>query len=142
MEKQAKKAGPDTGSAKNAQRIPWMKLLFLAVALVLGIVWVGKMIMDSQYAFAVLFAVIIGAGVLTFGLNKLYPHRYIFPGVAGMVVFIIFPLVYTIYISFTNYSAKNLFTLERAEQFHLSKTYRVEGGSYSFDILKRAGDQH
>lgn len=42
MEKQAKKAGPDTGSAKNAQRIPWMKLLFLAVALVLGIVWVGK----------------------------------------------------------------------------------------------------
>lgn len=142
MEKQAKKAGPDTGSAKNAQRIPWMKLLFLAVALVLGIVWVGKMIMDSQYAFAVLFAVIIGAGVLTFGLNKLYPHRYIFPGVAGMVVFIIFPLVYTIYISFTNYSAKNLFTLERAEQFHLSKTYRVEGGSYSYDILKRAGDQH
>ena len=119
-----------------------LKALILLVVFVLGSFFVVKMLVDGQYAFGILFAVVIAAGLLTFGLKHLYPHRYIFPGVAGMVVFIIFPLVYTIYISFTNYSAKNLFTIERAEEYHLTKTYRLEGGDYKFDIVEREGGQY
>ncbi len=113
------------------------KVLVLIVILCLGLLFVGGMLADGQYAFAMLFAIIIGSGLLVFSNDKFYPHRYIFPGVAGMVIFIIFPLVYTIYISFTNYSAKNLFSIERAEAFHLSKTYRKAGGDYKYFIYQR-----
>ena len=130
------------GSSAISSSSMILKALILLVVFVLGSFFVVKMLVDGQYAFGILFAVVIAAGLLTFGLKHLYPHRYIFPGVAGMVVFIIFPLVYTIYISFTNYSAKNLFTIERAEEYHLTKTYRLEGGDYKFDIVEREGGQY
>ena len=34
--------------------------------------------------------------------------RYLFPGVAAMLAFVAFPLVYTVQIGFTNYSSANL----------------------------------
>ncbi len=47
-----------------------------------------------------------GFGTLHFG-SKTYAHRYIYPGIAGMILFILFPLAYTVGLAFTNYSAKN-----------------------------------
>ncbi len=119
-----------------------LKALILLIVFVLGAVFVIGLARDGQYAFSILFAIVIIAGLLTFGMKGLYPHRYIFPGVAGMVVFIIFPLVYTIYISFTNYSAKNLFTIERAWNYHAEKTYRIPGGDFAFDLVKRDNDNY
>lgn len=113
------------------------KGLISAVVAAFAVWMVTSMFMHGQLAFAILFTIVIAAGLAVSWFKGLYPHRYIFPGVAGMVIFIIFPLVYTIYISFTNYSAKNLFTLERTEQYHLGKTYSVPGGSYKFDLMKR-----
>ena len=40
--------------------------------------------------------------------------RYLFPGVAAMLVFIAFPLLYTVGIGFTNYSSANLLSEDRA----------------------------
>ncbi len=141
MEK-LKNGKSSNGASNDTQRIPWIRILAIAIFFILGAIWVTKMLLDGQLAFAILFFIVIAAGLLTFGLNKLYPHRYIFPGVAGMVVFIIFPLVYTIYISFTNYSAKNLFTLERATKFHTEKTYREEGADFRFNIIKHDNDTY
>jgi maltose/maltodextrin transport system permease protein len=129
-------------TSTSAPGITVVKGAILLATFILGCFFVGGLLLDGQYAFAMLFAIVITAGLLTFGLRSLYPHRYIFPGVAGMVIFIIFPLVYTIYISFTNYSAKNLFTIERAWNYHADKTYRVPGGDFKFDILKRDGDNY
>ncbi len=100
---------------------------------------VSSMFTHGQYAFAILFTILFAGGLLVCWFKGLYPHRYIFPSVAGMIMFIIFPLVYTIYIAFTNYSAKNLFTLERSENYFLSQTYRLEGGDYNFDLYQKAG---
>ncbi|MBC7617580.1 MAG: maltose ABC transporter permease MalF, partial [Candidatus Saccharibacteria bacterium] len=56
--------------------------------------------------------------LLAFGGISLYIYlsattlawRYLFPGVAAMLIFVAFPLVYTIQIGFTNYSSNNLLT--------------------------------
>ena len=40
--------------------------------------------------------------------------RYVFPGVAGALVFVIFPMLYTIGMGFTNQSSQNLLTQEKA----------------------------
>ncbi|GAA4497607.1 maltose ABC transporter permease MalF [Pseudaeromonas paramecii] len=91
----------------------------------------------GEIAFALLDLVVVSVGLYVFMSKRTYAHRYIFPGVAGMVVFIIFPLAYTISIAFTNYSGANLLSLENARAYHLKKTYKVQGGEYDFTLLER-----
>ncbi|MDW2255209.1 maltose ABC transporter permease MalF, partial [Vibrio sp. 1569] len=60
-------------------------------------------------------------------------HRYIYPGIAGMILFILFPLAYTIGLAFTNYSAKNQLSFDRAQSVLLDRTYQ-SGDSYPFTL--------
>ena len=124
------------GGASKGDSGALRKILIMAPIALFGLWWVCSMLADGQYAFAALFSVVIGGGLAAFWFKRFYPHRYIYPGIASMIIFIIFPLVYTVYIAFTNYSDNNLFTLERAEEFHLQKKYRVEGGEYKFSIVE------
>ena len=62
---------------------------------------------------AILLALAAGFAIV-FGTTRFYGARFIFPGVAAVLIFIAFPVVYTIYIGFTNYSSFNLLTYERA----------------------------
>ncbi|NMS58511.1 maltose ABC transporter permease MalF, partial [Vibrio parahaemolyticus] len=64
-----------------------------------------------------------------------YAHRYIYPGIAGMILFILFPLAYTIGLAFTNYSAKNQLSFDRAQNVLLDRTYQ-SGDSYPFTLYK------
>ncbi len=70
-----------------------------------------------------------------FGSRKTYAHRYIYPGIAGMILFILFPLAYTVGLAFTNYSAKNQLTLERAQSVLMDQTFQ-SGESYAFQLYK------
>ena len=61
---------------------------------------------------AILLALATGFAIV-FGASRYYGARFIFPGVAAVLIFIAFPVIYTIYIGFTNYSSFNLLTYER-----------------------------
>ncbi len=61
---------------------------------------------------AILLALAAGFGIV-FGASRFYGARFIFPGVAAVLIFIAFPVAYTIYIGFTNYSSFNLLTYDR-----------------------------
>lgn len=63
-----------------------------------------------------------------------YAWRYVFPGVAGMAVFVVFPILYTVRVGFTNYSSRNLLDFERATQYLLDETTAGEGPRYSFAL--------
>ena len=62
---------------------------------------------------AILLALATGFAVV-FGAQRFYGARFIFPGIAAVLIFIAFPVAYTIYIGFTNYSSFNLLTYERS----------------------------
>ena len=94
----------------------------------------------GETSFAVLTLVLTSLGLFIFGSKKTYAHRYIFPGIAGMILFIIFPLVYTVGIAFTNYSAKNQLSFERAQSVLLDRTFQ-SGESYRFELY-RSEDGH
>ncbi|WP_432453433.1 MULTISPECIES: maltose ABC transporter permease MalF [unclassified Agarivorans] len=117
----------------------WLKLLLVSAIVLLNGYAIVLMYAGGEYAFALLTLVVVSTGVYVFVNKKMYAHRYIFPGIAGMVVFIIFPLAYTIGIAFTNYSGTNLLSLERVEQLHTQKIYMAKGGSFGFQ-LHRAED--
>jgi maltose/maltodextrin transport system permease protein len=115
-------------------RIPllkWSGLMLLALTLL----WVVFGIYFSGHA-------LMAVGVLAFGAIALYIYgsaqtqswRYLFPGVAGMLIFVALPLLYTIQIGFTNYSASNLLSLERARAYLLSQATVDEDQSLVFSL--------
>ena len=57
-----------------------------------------------------------------FTVKNLLPSLYL-PLTGGDDHFRYFPLIYTVAIGFTNYSARNLLDEERVTQHHLDKTY-------------------
>ena len=73
---------------------------------------------------------LVAVGVLAFGSAALVVYgtatsvawKYLFPGVAGMLIFVAFPLVYTMQIGFTNYSSSHLLTQDRARAYLLEQT--------------------
>jgi maltose/maltodextrin transport system permease protein len=63
-----------------------------------------------------------------------YTARYLFPGLLGIGLFIVLPLVYTVWIGLTNYSSKNLLTFERATEVLLDEVHRSDNARYQFTL--------
>jgi maltose/maltodextrin transport system permease protein len=91
-----------------------------------------------------------GIGVMAFGAAAIAVYgtatslawRYLFPGVAGMLLFVAFPLVYTVQIGFTNYSSANLLEYERARAYLLSQTTVDEAHAYDVTVHAAEGGGH
>ena len=113
-----------------------------------AVAWLGRVVAAAA-AIALLWMVfglytagqpLVAIGVLVFGTSALLIYgsarsiawRYLFPGVAGMLLFVAFPLVYTVQIGFTNYSSANLLDFERARDYLLSQTSADE--AHAFDM--------
>ncbi|PXY00283.1 maltose ABC transporter permease MalF [Halomonas sp. LBP4] len=112
----------------------------LVAALVISLMWlVLAFHLNGQWMFALLFLVLGASLAVVFTRRSLMSHRYIFPALAGLGVFVIFPLLYTIGISFSNYSSENLLSEERVRAQLMSRSYQEEGAAFSF-ALHREGD--
>jgi maltose/maltodextrin transport system permease protein len=88
-------------------------------------------------------SVLVGFGLAfyTYLARGAYTWRYLFPGIAGMLVFVILPVAYTVRLGFTNYSSRNLLTFPRATQDLLDQTVTGPGKRYAFE-LHADGDGH
>jgi maltose/maltodextrin transport system permease protein len=81
-------------------------------------------------------------GLLGFGAVALYVYatsvsvawKYLFPGVAGMLIFVACPLLYTVQIGFTNYSSNNLLSYERVRGYLLDQTLVDEEQAMDFTL--------
>ncbi len=123
-------------SMQNGQLCPKMALKWTVVILIVLINLYADihMYMNGDIAYPLLDLILVGVGVYVFVSKKMYAQRYAFPAVAGMTAFIIFPLVYTLWISFTNYSGDHVMSVENAMKYHLKKTYKSAGGDYGFKL--------
>jgi maltose/maltodextrin transport system permease protein len=91
---------------------------------------------------------LMATGLLAFGGCALWVYgtatslawKYLFPGVAGMLVFVAFPLLYTVQIGFTNYSSANLLAQDRARAYLLDQTIADESRMLAYQVL-RDGDR-
>jgi maltose/maltodextrin transport system permease protein len=69
--------------------------------------------------------------------------RYLFPGLLGFGLFVIFPLVYTIVIGFTKYSSQNLLTFDRALALFQQETFAVDtAASYKYTLYAQDDGQY
>jgi maltose/maltodextrin transport system permease protein len=83
------------------------------------IVW-GLYLAGEPLFAVVVMALMIGI-VIVFGAKRFYTGRFVFPAVAAVLVFIALPVVYTSYVGFTNYGARNLLTYDRVTELFLNQ---------------------
>lgn len=134
----------ELSSVQNAKLSPKVLLKWAIVALIVLVNLYADvmMYMNGDIAYPILDLVLVGVGVYVFMNKKMYAQRYAFPSVAGMIAFIIFPLVYTLWISFTNYSGAHVMTVDAAMNYHLQKTYKSEGGDYAYKVFTTDNGEH
>lgn len=105
------------------------KLLYwpVAAALIVGALYfVFVVYTTGQAAWAAGLLVLFTAGFYVYLSRGGFAWRYLFPGIAGMLIFIAFPLVYTAQIGFTNYSSTHLLSESRVRDYLLEQHDAVE----------------
>lgn len=131
---------PRHRSRHLTERYTRWALRCIIATLVIALLWlVVAFHLNGQWMFALLFLVLGTSLGVVFTKRTLMSHRYIFPAVAGLGVFVIFPLLYTIGISFSNYSSSNLLSEERVRGQLMSQTYQQEGNAFEL-TLYQAGE--
>ena len=120
---------------------PWLKYLLAGVVLLIDLYLVVLMYSQGEYLFAILTLVILTSGVYIFSSKKVYAWRYVYPGLMGMAIFILFPLVATIAIAFTNYSGTNQLSFERAVAVLGEQRY-FAGDKYDFKLYPQQDNSY
>ncbi len=128
-------------SAANYGRGFWIKILFLSLLTAVGI-----------FAFATLLTVgaWIPAGAVVIGLafiNWVYLSRgtkalrWITPGLVMMLIFVMWPIVFTFYLSLTNWATGNILTQEQVvEQLEKIPLLSSEDEAPTVDLLVYRND--
>lgn len=119
------------------------KLLYwpAALLLMLGALYlVFAVYTAGQAAWASGLLVLFTAGFYVYLSRGGFAWRYLFPGVAGMLVFIAFPLVYTAQIGFTNYSSTHLLSESRVREYLLEQRDAVEDQVLGYTLHANADE--
>jgi maltose/maltodextrin transport system permease protein len=107
-----------------------------AAALVaLGGLWLVFAIYSAGQPMLALGALaLLAAGLYVYLSGAAVAWRYLFPGVIGMALFVAFPLAYTMWIGFTNYSSTHLLSQARVKAYLLEQTVPDEDHSLEFTL--------
>ncbi len=88
----------------------------------------------GQTLLALTLLVVLALALWTYTSKRTNALRYLFPGVAAAVIFVVFPMLYTVGIGFTNYSSRNLLDHEAARAYLLDEAVPVPGSERSFSL--------
>ncbi len=81
--------------------------------------WLVYMLLqDGVWAFAITLALVVLLLNIAFLSDKFVPYRWISPGLALMILFVVFPVLFTVYISFTNYGDGHLLTKQQTIELY------------------------
>ncbi|TAA47050.1 maltose ABC transporter permease MalF [Corallincola spongiicola] len=90
----------------------------------------------GEYAVAIV-CLIVGLSASYITLNKrLVAWRFLYPALLLIFLMMLFPIVYSVAIGFTNYSSKNLLTYERVVNYHLEQTYAEKKQRFKFQLYQ------
>jgi maltose/maltodextrin transport system permease protein len=97
-----------------------------------GNIWLGLVLLGVA---AVAFYVYTSA--------RAYPFRYLFPGLLSFGLFVIFPLLYTVYISLTRYSSSHLLSYEEVADLLEQDSYIVPNTPcYDYTLYRQSSGKY
>jgi maltose/maltodextrin transport system permease protein len=107
----------------------------ITAAVALALLWLVFSLWAAGQALVAVGALALGGTALVvYGTATSVAWKYLFPGVAGMLLFVAFPLLYTVQIGFTNYSSSNLLDQDRARQYLLDQRSADETLAYAYSV--------
>jgi maltose/maltodextrin transport system permease protein len=109
------------------------------VCAALGLFLVFRLYAGGNPVLAASVGAALGLGFYVYTARRAYTFRYLFPGLAGIAMFILLPLVYTTWIGFTNYNSKNLLTFENATRALLGEVYQRDSVRYEMELHAAPG---
>jgi len=117
------------------------------VLLILGDVAVGwflsRLIDEGFFPFAIAVFIIALAVNIILLVNKLFPLRWMVVGLVLMGLFTIYPILFTVWISFTNYGEGHLVTKQQAIDQILTRKYLPEAGkAYKYTAYKTSEGEY
>ena len=115
----------------GSQWLKWPATIVVAGA---GLWLAFRVYVSGQPVWAVLILALFGLGLFVYLSKAAFAYRYLFPGLAGAAIFVVFPMLYTVELGFTNYSSSNLLELPRATAYLLEQTTRSEERTFSFTL--------
>lgn len=128
-------------------RTPWW-VVAVRWALILGVVtlalWVTqKLIVDGNAILVVLVAFVATCVVAVYATRRSIPAKYLVPGVLLLLGLQVWPLIFTISMSFTNYGYGHLGTKEEAiDVIQASRVFEVEGAQrYGLTVAVPDGEE-
>jgi len=119
---------------------PFSKLIRIILLIVFdgGAVWLIRNALANGFDQMVIVISIIAIMFnLIYLIPRAYPFRWMSFGLGFLVLFTIYPIVFTIYIAFTNYGDGHLLTKEQALPLIEKQTFLPESGqSYTWTAFK------
>jgi ABC-type sugar transport system permease subunit len=120
---------------------PLIYIVFRLVALAIidvSAIWIViKLLNDQEWILSIFVAVItVGVNVI-FLVDGLYPFRWFAPGLVLLILMLIYPTLYTLYVAFTNYRDGNLLTRPQAEEVLQKQVYLpADAVTYSWTAFR------
>ncbi len=109
----------------------------LALLATLASLWaVMRVHAAGEALLAVTLLVVTAFALWTYSSGRTHALRYLFPGVAAAVVFVIFPMLYTLGIGFTNYSSSNLLDKAAATTYLQDQAVQKPGSARPFALVR------
>jgi maltose/maltodextrin transport system permease protein len=112
----------------------WPRHLIVAALVAAALYAVTVVHASGQTLLALTLLAIAALALWTYTSPRTQALRYLFPGVAAALVFVIFPMLYTVGIGFTNYSSRNLLEFDRARAYLLEEAVQVPGSERAFSL--------
>jgi len=114
-----------------------LKIVILGILDALAIWGVINLVFDGYYWLGGTLALGVVLINYIFLSEKAYPARYMVPGLIFLILMVIYPIFYTIHVSFTNYGTGHILSKEQVikqfeNQFYLPK----DTVSYTFQVFE------
>jgi ABC-type sugar transport system permease subunit len=129
-----------TKSSLSPEETPLSRIIrFILIAFFdAGAIWFIQNAISRGFGqLAITLSIIVLMLNLIFIIPRAYPFRWMAVGLSFLILFVIYPIIFTIYVAFTNYGDGHLLTKEQAIPLIERATYLPETGrSYSWTAFK------
>ena len=111
-----------------------IRQILVALVVIPALYLVFNIYQTGSVLVALAMLVVTCLGALIYLWDWGYTYRYLFPGLLGFALFVIFPIVYMVFLSFTRYSSQNLLYFNRSLALFLQETYPVGNATYTYKL--------
>ncbi len=125
-------------NAASTKAVPALRWAGAALAIALALAAVLRVHAAGEALLASTLLLLLAVAVWVYGSRATQAARYLVPGVAAALLFVVFPMLYTMGIGLTNYSSSNLLDKAKASAYLHDETAQKPGSARPFELRREA----